>query len=140
MSDIEKKKPVIFVVAAALVNDSGRVMLARRPIGKSMGGLWEFPGGKVSAGETPEEALVRELREELDILIEEADLEPAGFTSHAYEDFHLFMPLFICRKWKGSLKALEHDSIEWSDTNNITSYKMPGADIPLIPQLLRCLG
>ncbi len=131
--------PIVLVVAAALVDVRGRVLLARRPEGKSMAGLWEFPGGKVHAGETPENALVRELSEELSISVTEDDVEPAGFTSHRYPDFHLLMPLYLCRRWKGEIKALEHDSLEWAEIDRLEYYPMPDADVPLIGQLWKAV-
>jgi len=131
--------PLIFVVAAALIDDMGRVLLARRPEGKRMAGLWEFPGGKVHDNETPEQALIREIEEELGIVLKEENLEPGGFVSHSYNDFHLFMPLYICRKWERELKALEHEAIEWADLAALETYDMPEADIPLIDQLRRNL-
>ena len=134
MSDHSAKK-IILVSAVALVDPDGRVLLAQRPEGKSMAGLWEFPGGKVEAGETPEAALIRELREELGIDTEESCLAPLTFASHAYDDFHLLMPLFVCRKWEGTPRPQEGQTLEWARVNRLRDYPMPAADIPLIPML-----
>lgn len=125
----------ILVVAAALIDQDGRVLLARRPEGKSMAGLWEFPGGKVEAGELPESALVRELREELAIEVEESCLAPFTFASHVYPDFHLLMPLYLCRKWQGQVVAREHQAIAWVRANKLRDYAMPPADEPLVAML-----
>lgn len=126
---------IILVSAVALVDPDGRVLLAQRPEGKSMAGLWEFPGGKVEPGETPEAALIRELREELGIDTEESCLAPLTFASHAYDDFHLLMPLFVCRKWQGTPRPQEGQTLEWARPNRLRDYPMPAADIPLIPML-----
>jgi 8-oxo-dGTP diphosphatase len=126
---------VILVVACALIDPDGRVLLAQRPPGKAMGGLWEFPGGKVDSGETPEEALIRELREELGIAAREACLAPFTFASHAYPEFHLLMPLYLCRRWDGIPQALEHAALRWVRPKDMGSYPMPPADLPLIPML-----
>ena len=134
MSDHSAKK-IILVSAVALVDPDGRVLLAQRPEGKSMAGLWEFPGGKVEAGETPEAALIRELREELGIDTEESCLAPLTFASHSYDDFHLLMPLFVCRKWEGTPRPQEGQTLEWARVNRLRDYPMPAADIPLIPML-----
>lgn len=125
----------VLVSAVALVDPDGRVLLAQRPEGKAMAGLWEFPGGKVEPGETPEAALIRELREELGIDTEESCLAPLTFASHSYEDFHLLMPLFVCRKWKGTPQPQEGQTLEWARVNRLRDYPMPAADIPLIPML-----
>jgi 8-oxo-dGTP diphosphatase len=125
----------ILVVACALVDADGRVLLSQRPEGKSMAGLWEFPGGKVEAGERPEDALIRELNEELAITVREPCLAPLTFASHSYPDFHLLMPLFICRRWEGFVRATEGQVIKWVRANDLRSYEMPAADIPLIPAL-----
>jgi len=122
---------VLLVVACALVDIDGRVLLAQRPDGKSMAGLWEFPGGKLETGEQPEECLIRELREELNIDVTQACLAPLTFASHTYEDFHLLMPLFVCRRWSGEIRALEHKSLKWVRPNELKNYQMPAADLPL---------
>jgi len=127
--------PVILVAAAALVDAKGRVLLAQRPEGKNMAGLWEFPGGKVEKGENPEYALMRELKEELSIETRECCFSPIGFASHAYDDFHLLMPLFVCRVWRGEIQALEGQGFEWVKPQDMYNYPMPEADIPLIYQL-----
>ncbi|MEJ6479259.1 MAG: 8-oxo-dGTP diphosphatase MutT [Octadecabacter sp.] len=123
----------ILVSAVALIDVDGRVLLARRPEGKSMAGLWEFPGGKVEKGETPEAALIRELQEELGIDTWQSCLAPLTFASHAYDDFHLLMPLFACRKWAGTPIAQEGQTLAWVRAHDLRSYPMPPADIPLIP-------
>ena len=123
---------MILVAAAALIDVDGRVLIAQRPQGKSMAGLWEFPGGKVDAGETPEQALVRELHEELGIETATSCLAPIAFASHGYEGFHLLMPLFACRKWTGTPRAREAQALKWVRTNEMAQYPMPPADIPLI--------
>ena len=125
----------LLVSAVALVDVDGRVLLARRPEGKSMAGLWEFPGGKVEIGETPEAALIRELQEELGVDTWQSCLAPLTFASHAYDDFHLLMPLFICRKWKGTPRPQEGQVLKWVRANDLRNYPMPPADIPLIPIL-----
>jgi 8-oxo-dGTP diphosphatase len=129
------EKKLILVVAAALVDLDGRVLLAQRPKGKSLAGLWEFPGGKVEPGETPETALMRELKEELAIDTEQSCLAPLTFASHAYDDFHLLMPLFACRKWQGTPQAREASALAWVRPNKMRDYPMPQADMPLIPML-----
>lgn len=125
----------VFVAACALVDPDGRVLLAQRPPGKSMAGLWEFPGGKVEAGERPEDALIRELHEELGITVREPCLAPLSFASHTYPDFHLLMPLYICRRWEGFVRAAEGQAIKWVRAGEMRNYTMPPADIPLIPML-----
>ncbi|HEY1720446.1 MAG TPA: 8-oxo-dGTP diphosphatase MutT [Magnetospirillaceae bacterium] len=125
----------VLVVAAALIDSDGRVLLAQRPTGKSMAGLWEFPGGKLDAGETPEAALVRELHEELGIDITESCLAAIGFVSHDYDTFHLLMPLYACRQWRGQLTPREGQSLEWVRAARLTDYKMPPADVPLVAAL-----
>tara|TARA_B110000238_G_C16058870_1_gene409499 strand:- start:745 stop:1143 length:399 start_codon:yes stop_codon:yes gene_type:complete len=122
----------ILVVAAALIDKDGRVLLAQRPPNKSMAGLWEFPGGKVEDGENPEDALIRELNEELGIDTWGSCLAPLSFASHSYEDFHLLMPLFACRKWIGTPMAMEGQVLKWVSKNDLKNYAMPPADIPLI--------
>lgn len=125
----------VLVSAVALIDVDGRVLLGQRPDGKSMAGLWEFPGGKVETGETPEAALVRELNEELGIDTWESCLAPLTFASHSYEKFHLLMPLFACRKWNGTPQSRENQALKWVKANELTNYPMPAADIPLIPIL-----
>lgn len=127
---------IVLVAACALVDVDGRVLLAQRPEGKSMAGLWEFPGGKVESGERPEETLIRELGEELDITVNEACLAPLTFASHAYEDFHLLMPLYICRRWDGMPSGLEGQALKWVRPVRLRDYPMPPADEPLIPHLM----
>lgn len=131
--------PVIFVSAAALVDRDGRILLAQRPDGKAMAGLWEFPGGKVEEGETPEHALMRELEEELGIETRPCCFTPIAFASHTYETFHLLMPLFVCRVWRGNVQAKEHKTVKWVRVNELHDYPMPAADIPLIAALRELL-
>ena len=126
---------IVLVSAVALIDADGRVLLAQRPEGKSMAGLWEFPGGKVEPGETPEAALVRELYEELGIQTWNSCLAPLTFASHSYEDFHLLMPLFACRKWEGIPQPKEGQTLKWVKPMDLRNYPMPEADIPLIPIL-----
>jgi 8-oxo-dGTP diphosphatase len=128
-------KKIILVSAVALIDVDGRVLLAQRPEGKSLAGLWEFPGGKVEAGETPEAALVRELHEELGIETWNSCLAPLTFASHSYDDFHLLMPLFACRRWNGTPQPKEGQKLAWARKNQLNDYPMPPADIPLIPIL-----
>ena len=128
-------KPNLLVSAAALVDADGRVLLARRPEGKSMAGLWEFPGGKVEPGETPEAALIRELREELAVDTVESCLAPLAFASHDYDDFHLVMLLFVCRKWEGMPGPTEGNELAWVTPNRMRDYPMPPADGPLVAML-----
>jgi len=127
--------PTVLVVAVALVDIDNRVLIAKRPEGKPFGGLWEFPGGKVEAGEMPETALVRELQEELDIDITESCLAPLTFASHVYDDFHLLMPLFVCRVWHGYLRAKEGQQLKWVQPVRLADYPMPPADRPLVALL-----
>ena len=127
--------PVVIVSAVALIDADGRVLLARRPAGKKMAGLWEFPGGKVEAGETPEAALIRELGEELGIDTAESCLAPLSFASHAYDDFHLLMLVYVCRKWKGTPRQMEGNELAWVRPARLRDYEMPPADLPLIPVL-----
>lgn len=134
-TDSPDAKPLLLVAACALVDVDGRVLLARRPEGKKMAGLWEFPGGKLNPGETPEVALIRELREELGIDVTAACLAPFAFASHAYEGFHLLMPLFLCRRWKGIPTGRENQTLAWVRASKLTEYEMPPADKPLIPLL-----
>ena len=127
--------PIVLVSAVALLDADNRVLLAQRPEGKSMAGLWEFPGGKVDPGETPEAALIRELDEELGIDTHESCLAPIGFASHGYDDFHLLMPLFVCRKWQGEPEPREGQTLAWVRPNALRDYPMPPADVPLVAQL-----
>lgn len=126
---------IVLVAACALIDPDGRVLIAQRPADKAMGGLWEFPGGKIEPGERPEEALIRELREELGIEVKEACLAPFTFASHAYEDFHLLMPLYVCRRWEGVPQPNEHLALKWAHPNYLKDYPMPPADVPLVPML-----
>ena len=128
-------RPVVLVSAVALIDADGRVLLTRRPEGKAMAGLWEFPGGKVEPGETPEAALIRELAEELGIDTQTSCLAPLTFASHGYERFHLLMPIFACRKWQGTARGREGQALAWARPNELRSYPMPEADLPLIPIL-----
>ncbi|MFQ6018189.1 MAG: (deoxy)nucleoside triphosphate pyrophosphohydrolase [Kiloniellaceae bacterium] len=128
-------KPIVLVAAVALVDVDGRVLLARRPGGKAMAGLWEFPGGKLRDGETPERALIRELREELGIDTRQSCLAPIAFASHAYDDFHLLMPLYVCRVWRGTLTPHERQDLAWVRPARLADYPMPPADLPLIAML-----
>jgi 8-oxo-dGTP diphosphatase len=130
---------LVLVAACALVDADGRVLIAQRPVGKSMARLWEFPGGKVEPGERPEQTLIRELDEELGITVLEACLSPLTFASHAYPDFHLLMPLYVCRKWEGSVTAREGQKVAWVRPNRLRDYPMPPADEPLIAHLLGLL-
>jgi 8-oxo-dGTP diphosphatase len=126
---------LVLVAAVALIDPDGRVLLAKRPEGKTLAGLWEFPGGKVETGERPETALIRELKEELGINVEESCLAPLTFASHAYADFHLLMPLYVCRRWKGIVQAMEGQELKWARAKTLRSFPMPPADLPLIPHL-----
>jgi 8-oxo-dGTP diphosphatase len=126
---------ILLVVAVALVDADRRVLIAQRPEGKSMAGLWEFPGGKVEAGESPEAAIIRELEEELGISTKEACLAPVSFASHSYENFHLLMPLYVCRKWQGVPQPREHIALKWVRPQSLRDYPMPPADEPLIAAL-----
>jgi 8-oxo-dGTP diphosphatase len=127
------------VVACALVDVDNRVLIAQRPPGKALAGLWEFPGGKLEPGERPEATLIRELHEEIGITVQEACLAPLTFASHAYADFHLLMPLYICRRWEGDVKAREGQKLAWVRANKLRGYEMPPADLPLIPHLIDLL-
>jgi 8-oxo-dGTP diphosphatase len=133
-------KPILLVTAAALVDQDNRVLISKRPEGKQLGGLWEFPGGKVDPGETPELALIRELREELGIEVCDTCLAPFTFASHAYRDFHLLMPLYLCRSWDGEVAPQEGQEIAWVRAKRLADYPMPPADAPLIPWLRDLLG
>ena len=139
MSDLPNNLPIVLVAAVALFDKDGRVLIAKRPEGKSMAGLWEFPGGKVEAGETPEQALIRELQEELAVDTFESCLAPFTFASHAYEDFHLLMPLYVCRKWEGKVTPVEGQALKWVMPMQLKEYPMPPADKPLIAMLRDCL-
>jgi 8-oxo-dGTP diphosphatase len=130
-------KPVLLVVAAALFDDEGRILLAQRPVGKQLAGLWEFPGGKLEPGETPEAALVRELEEELSIRVNESSLEPMTFASFTYPTFHLLMPLYGCKKWSGSIQPREGQAVAWVETSRLRDYPAPPADLPLFDWFAR---
>lgn len=129
----------VLVAACALIDADGRVLIAERPAGKPMAGLWEFPGGKVEAGERPEDTLIRELKEELGITVSEPCLAPFTFASHVYPDFHLLMPLYVCRKWDGMVTPLEAQRVAWVKPNRLRDYKMPPADEPLVAHLMSLL-
>ncbi len=135
MSETVQALPIVLVAAVALVDVDGRVLIAKRPAGKPMAGLWEFPGGKVADGETPEEALIRELGEELGIEVDQRCLAPLTFASHRYETFHLLMPLYVCRVWQGTVTPLEGQELAWARPMQLRDYPMPPADEPLIPML-----
>lgn len=126
---------LVLVAAAALIDSSGRVLLAQRPPGKSLAGLWEFPGGKVEPGESPEAALVRELREELAVTVARDSLTPFAFASHAYAEFHLLMPLYLSRSWSGAPLAQEGQALAWVAIDRLSDYPMPPADLPLVARL-----
>ncbi len=130
---------LLLVAACALIDTDGRILLAERPAGRAMAGLWEFPGGKVEAGERPEQTLIRELKEELAIAVEEACLAPLTFASHTYPEFHLLMPLYVCRRWQGIVTPQEGQRLAWVRPNRLRDYAMPPADIPLIPHLAALL-
>ena len=127
--------PTVLVVAAALIDTDGRVLIAQRPEGKALAGLWEFPGGKIEPGERPEQALIRELREELGIDVNAACLAPFVFTSHAYDSFHLLMPLYLLRRWSGTVQRREHAALKWVKPSQLSDYPMPPADEPLVAWL-----
>lgn len=137
MSDARK---IMLVAACALIDTDRRVLIAQRPEGKPMAGLWEFPGGKVEQGETPEDTLIRELREELGIVTQVPCLAPLTFASHAYDDFHLLMPLYICRRYEGIARGLEGQAVKWVRTRDLRDYPMPAADEPLVPFLVDLLN
>ena len=126
---------LVLVAACALLDADGRVLIAQRPAGKTMAGLWEFPGGKIEAGERPEDTLIRELKEELGIAVKEQCLAPLTFASHDYSAFHLLMPLFVCRRWDGTLTAAEGQRLAWVRPNRLREYRMPPADEPLVAHL-----
>ncbi len=130
---------LVLVSACAIVDADNRVLICQRPVGKALAGLWEFPGGKVENGETPEDCLIRELDEELGITTWKSCLAPLTFASHCYDDFHLLMPLFICRKWEGIPSARESQQMKWVPANQLRDYEMPPADAPLIPALIDLL-
>lgn len=131
---------LLIVAACALIDADGRVLIAKRPANKEMAGLWEFPGGKVDPGERPEATLIRELREELGIDVKEACIAPLTFASHTYPQFQLLMPLWVCRRWEGEVKALEGQELAWVRPNRLRDYPMPPADEPLIPHLIELIG
>ncbi len=131
---------LLLVVACALVDVDNRVLIAQRPEGKQLAGLWEFPGGKIDAGERPEDALIRELAEELGITVKAPCLAPLAFASHAYEEFHLLMPLYVCRKWEGFVTPAEGQAVKWAPARDLRNYAMPPADAPLIAPLVDLLG
>jgi 8-oxo-dGTP diphosphatase len=130
---------LVLVAACALVDSDGRVLIAQRPAGKAMAGLWEFPGGKIEGGERPEETLMRELKEELNIIVKESCLAPLTFASHSYPEFHLLMPLYVCRRWDGIVAAAEGQRLAWVRPNRLREYPMPPADEPLIAHLMNLL-
>src|SRR5580658_8551962 len=131
---------LLLVVAAALIDADDRVLIARRPKGKQFADLWEFPGGKIDAGERPEQALIRELAEELGVAVKQDCLAPLTFASHGYNDFHLLMPLYVCRRWEGFVSAREGQALKWVRARELRDYPMPPADGPLIPPLIELLG
>lgn len=130
---------LVLVAACALVDADGRVLIAQRPQGKPMAGLWEFPGGKVEDGERPEQTLIRELKEELGITVIEDCLAPLTFASHVYPDFDLLMPLYVCRRWEGTVRATESQCLAWVRPNKLRDYEMPPADVPLVSHLMTLL-
>ena len=131
---------ILLVIAVALIDADDRVLIAQRPEGKALAGLWEFPGGKIDAGERPEAALIRELQEELGIAVKEACLAPLTFASYAYPEFHLLMPLYVCRRWDGFVQSREGQALKWVRAKDLREYPMPPADEPLIPPLVELLG
>ena len=131
---------IVLVAACALVDADGRVLIAERPAGRTMAGLWEFPGGKIEPGERPEETLIRELEEELGIVVREPCLAPLTFASHTYPDFHLLMPLYVCRRWEGFVRSREGQALKWVRPRDLRQYPMPPADEPLIPPLIDLVG
>lgn len=131
---------LVFVVACAIIDADNRVLLAKRPAGKMLAGLWELPGGKMEPGEGPEQTLIREIKEEVNITVKEACLSPLTFASHAYEDFHLLMPVWICRRWQGPERPLEGQDLVWVRARELRTFPMPPADEPLIPILIDLLG
>lgn len=139
MNGTHLPKKLLLVAACALVDADGRVLIAQRPEGKQLAGLWEFPGGKIEAGETPEATLIRELHEELGITVRTDCLAPLTFASHAYEAFHLLMPLYVCRRWDGTVSAREGQKLAWVKPRELRNYPMPPADLPLVPALIELL-
>ncbi|QDY99836.1 (deoxy)nucleoside triphosphate pyrophosphohydrolase [Nitratireductor mangrovi] len=139
MSAETSRLPLVLVAACALVDADGRVLIAQRPEGKQMAGLWEFPGGKVEPGETPEATIIRELAEELGVTTWASCLAPLTFASHSYDDFHLFMPLYVCRRFDGTARGLEGQAVKWVRPRALRDYPMPAADEPLIPFLIDLL-
>ncbi len=135
-SDIVKTMKILLVLAAALIDADNRVLIAQRPVGKQLAGLWEFPGGKLDPGERPERALARELKEELGVEVCEPCLAPLTFASHAYDDFHLLMPLYVCRRWDGFVVPAEGQAVKWVRARDLRNYDMPPADAPLIGPLI----
>lgn len=131
---------ILLVVAVALIDADNRILIAQRPEGKQLAGLWEFPGGKLNADERPEAALIRELREELGIEVKESCLAPLTFASFAYPEFHLLMPLYVCRRWEGLVRSMEGQALKWVKPHDLRSYPMPPADEPLIPALIDLLS
>jgi len=131
---------ILLVVAVALIDSDNRILIAQRPEGKQLAGLWEFPGGKLDPNERPEQALIRELREELGIEVKDTCLAPLTFTSYAYEEFHLLMPLYVCRRWEGIVRPLEGQALKWVQARDLRHYPMPPADEPLIPALIDLLN
>ena len=140
MNEPSAQMPLLLVAAVALIDADNRVLIAQRPAGKTMAGLWEFPGGKVEGGERPEETLIRELDEELGITVKEDCLAPLTFASHTYEDFHLLLPLYACRRWGGFVQARERQALRWVRARSLSDYPMPPADAPLVPALIDLLG
>jgi 8-oxo-dGTP diphosphatase len=134
-SDNPPGKPTLLVAACALIDVDGRILICKRPAGKQLAGMWEFPGGKVESGETPEQCLIRELDEELGIKVTHACLAPFVFASHAYDSFHLLMPLYLCRRWEGFVTAKEHEALAWVRAEQMQDYPMPPADAPLVAWL-----
>ncbi len=128
---------ILYVVAAALISDHQKILITQRPAGKNLAGLWEFPGGKIDEGETPEQALIRELDEELRVQVKKQHLHPISFASHSYEEFHLFMPLYACRIWNGEAQSAEGQNLAWATMQELKNFKMPEADIPLIAPLIK---
>jgi 8-oxo-dGTP diphosphatase len=139
VSDHAAPVRLVLVAACALIDPDGRVLIAQRPAGRPMAGLWEFPGGKVENGERPEETLIRELKEELAITVTEPCLAPLTFASHAYPEFHLLMPLFVCRRWQGTPTPVEGQALKWVRPNQLREFPMPPADLPLISHLMTLL-
>jgi 8-oxo-dGTP diphosphatase len=131
---------ILLVVAVALIDSDNRILIAQRPEGKQLAGLWEFPGGKLDPNERPEQALIRELREELGIEVKDSCLAPLTFASYAYEEFHLLMPLYVCRRWEGIVRPLEGQALKWVQARDLRHYPMPPADEPLIPALIDLLN